>query len=48
MTWGEFKSLMDAEAVSDDAEIWYIDVHPLGNVDVSVGFDDDGRVFVGD
>jgi len=30
MNWGEFKKLVEAKGVTDDMEIWYIDVHNPG------------------
>jgi len=37
MTWGEFKKLVDeTEGMSDEEELWYIDVHFPDFTDVSI------------
>lgn len=38
MTWGEVKKIIDdAEGVSDDTEVWYIDISfPDGELDVGL------------
>lgn len=39
MTWGEFKEFVNRK-VSDDVEIFYIDIHGVGPEELHIAFED--------